>query len=169
MRKEPSYCDHTYIIILVLFPASSAQYSGSVSWWMRTKPKIWSTFDEPYSSPTAKVFKHFTQNDLISNWLFHTAIVTAYFSNVVNECNPVHINVLTTIFVTVSTYHNFITLMYSLSVPQSSIYTSINPQYLSLRQLGSCLSSSSVPRSSRSASKPTLIWGFQSSTTSQLG
>ena len=107
--------------------------------------------------------------NLISNWLFHTAIVTAYFSNVVNECNPLHINVLTTIFVTVSTYHNCITLMYSLSIPQSSIYTSINPQYLSLRQLGSCLSSSSVPRSSRSASKPTLIWGFQSSTTSQLG
>ena len=156
-----------------LFPASSAQYSGSVSWWMRTKPKIWSTFDEPYSSPTAKVLKYFTQNDL---WwtssptdFFMQILLLPIFSNVVNECNPFHINVLTTIFVTVSTYHNCITLMYSLSIPQSSIYTSINPQYLSLRQLGSCLSSSSVPRFSRSASKPTLIWGFQSSTTSQLG
>jgi len=29
-------------------------YSGSVSWWMRVKPRIWSTFDEPYSSSTAK-------------------------------------------------------------------------------------------------------------------
>ena len=29
--------------------------AGSVSSWMRLKPKIWSTFDEPYSSSTAKV------------------------------------------------------------------------------------------------------------------
>ena len=29
--------------------------SGTVSWWMRLKPKIWSIFDEPYSSSTAKV------------------------------------------------------------------------------------------------------------------
>ena len=30
-------------------------YSGTVSWWQRTKPKIWSMFDEPYSSNPAKV------------------------------------------------------------------------------------------------------------------
>jgi len=29
-------------------------YSGSLGWWMRVKPKIWSTFDEPYSSTHAK-------------------------------------------------------------------------------------------------------------------
>jgi len=25
-------------------------YSGDLSWWQKTKPKIWSMFDEPYSS-----------------------------------------------------------------------------------------------------------------------
>ena len=30
-------------------------YSGNISWWQKTKPKIWSTFDEPYSSSLAKV------------------------------------------------------------------------------------------------------------------
>ena len=30
-------------------------YSGSVSWWQRTKPKIWLMFDEPYSSVAAKL------------------------------------------------------------------------------------------------------------------
>lgn len=29
-------------------------YKGSISWWMRLKPKIWTTFDEPYSSSAAK-------------------------------------------------------------------------------------------------------------------
>ena len=29
--------------------------SGTVSWWQRTKPRIWSMFDEPYSSNAAKV------------------------------------------------------------------------------------------------------------------
>ena len=32
-------------------------YSGDLSWWQKTKPKIWSMFDEPYSSSTAKVKK----------------------------------------------------------------------------------------------------------------
>ena len=26
-----------------------------LSWWQKTKPKIWSMFDEPYSSSAAKV------------------------------------------------------------------------------------------------------------------
>ena len=30
-------------------------YSGELSWWQKTKPKIWSIFDEPYSSSAAKV------------------------------------------------------------------------------------------------------------------
>ena len=29
--------------------------SGNVSWWQKMKPKIWSLFDEPYSSTAAKV------------------------------------------------------------------------------------------------------------------
>ncbi len=29
--------------------------SGRLSWWQKTKPKIWSMFDEPYSSSAAKV------------------------------------------------------------------------------------------------------------------
>lgn len=30
-------------------------YAGNLSWWQKTKPKIWSMFDEPYSSSAAKV------------------------------------------------------------------------------------------------------------------
>ena len=30
-------------------------YEGSVTWWQHTKPRIWSAFDEPYSSNFAKV------------------------------------------------------------------------------------------------------------------
>ena len=30
-------------------------YSGDLSWWQKTKPKIWYMFDEPYSSTAAKV------------------------------------------------------------------------------------------------------------------
>lgn len=30
-------------------------YKGTLSWWQMTKPKIWSLFDEPYSSTAAKV------------------------------------------------------------------------------------------------------------------
>ena len=30
-------------------------FSGKVSWWQNTKPRIWSLFDEPYSSNAAKV------------------------------------------------------------------------------------------------------------------
>ena len=29
-------------------------YNGTVSWWQNTKPKLWSLFDEPYSSQAAK-------------------------------------------------------------------------------------------------------------------
>ena len=32
-------------------------YAGNLSWWQKTKPKIWSMFDEPYSSSAAKVRK----------------------------------------------------------------------------------------------------------------
>ena len=30
-------------------------FAGDLSWWQKTKPKIWSMFDEPYSSSAAKV------------------------------------------------------------------------------------------------------------------
>ncbi|XP_042887247.1 potassium voltage-gated channel protein Shaw-like isoform X2 [Penaeus vannamei] len=30
-------------------------FSGNLSWWQNTKPKLWSLFDEPYSSQAAKV------------------------------------------------------------------------------------------------------------------
>ncbi|XP_050300477.1 potassium voltage-gated channel protein Shaw-like [Anthonomus grandis grandis] len=30
-------------------------FKGTLSWWQLTKPKLWSLFDEPYSSTTAKV------------------------------------------------------------------------------------------------------------------
>lgn len=30
-------------------------YKGTVSWWQNMKPQIWSLFDEPYSSNSAKV------------------------------------------------------------------------------------------------------------------
>ena len=35
-------------------------YSGNLSWWQKPKPKIWSMFDEPYSSSAAKVGKVYT-------------------------------------------------------------------------------------------------------------
>lgn len=37
------------------FGYEEAYYSGNLSWWHKTKPKIWSLFDEPYSSNSAKV------------------------------------------------------------------------------------------------------------------
>ena len=30
-------------------------YKGTLSWWQEVKPRIWSLFDEPYSSNAAKV------------------------------------------------------------------------------------------------------------------
>jgi len=30
-------------------------YNGTVSWWQNSKPKLWSLFDEPYSSQAAKI------------------------------------------------------------------------------------------------------------------
>ncbi|XP_059350674.1 potassium voltage-gated channel protein Shaw-like isoform X3 [Daphnia carinata] len=37
------------------FGYEEAYYSGNLSWWHKTKPKIWSLFDEPYSSNSAKI------------------------------------------------------------------------------------------------------------------
>ena len=37
------------------FGFEEAYYNGRLSWWQNTKPKIWSLFDEPYSSNSAKV------------------------------------------------------------------------------------------------------------------
>lgn len=30
-------------------------FKGTLSWWQHLKPKLWSLFDEPYSSTAAKV------------------------------------------------------------------------------------------------------------------
>jgi len=37
------------------FGYEEAYHKGRLNWWQRTKPKIWSLFDEPYSSNSAKV------------------------------------------------------------------------------------------------------------------
>ena len=40
------------------FGYEEAYHSGRLTWWQRTKPAIWSLFDEPYSSVSAKVMYH---------------------------------------------------------------------------------------------------------------
>ena len=42
------------------FGFEEAYISGTLSRWQRLKPKIWSLFDEPYSSGYAKVSSHFS-------------------------------------------------------------------------------------------------------------
>uniref|UniRef100_A0A183BNX3 BTB domain-containing protein n=1 Tax=Globodera pallida TaxID=36090 RepID=A0A183BNX3_GLOPA len=37
------------------FGWEDAFWEGRLNWWMRTKPRIWALFDEPYSSTAAKV------------------------------------------------------------------------------------------------------------------
>jgi potassium voltage-gated channel Shaw-related subfamily C member 1 len=37
------------------FGWEEAYWEGRLNWWMRTKPRIWALFDEPYSSSAAKV------------------------------------------------------------------------------------------------------------------
>jgi hypothetical protein len=58
------YCTvHAYIIAQVKeFCANCQRFGfedeyldGRLTWWQQTKPRIWSMFDEPYSSSTAKV------------------------------------------------------------------------------------------------------------------
>ena len=49
------YEDEEYVLVIILF------LSGTVSWWMKLKPKIWSIFDEPYSSSYAKVRVEFVK------------------------------------------------------------------------------------------------------------
>jgi len=58
------------------FGFEEAYYSGRLSWWQKTKPKIWSLFDEPYSSNSAKVratvinYSLFLFNPFLVNVLF---------------------------------------------------------------------------------------------------
>lgn len=33
-------------------------FSNNLNWWQRTKPKLWSLFDEPFSSTYARVGPH---------------------------------------------------------------------------------------------------------------
>ena len=37
-------------------------FQGNLSWWQKLKPKLWSLFDEPYSSQAAKVGICFSNN-----------------------------------------------------------------------------------------------------------
>jgi potassium voltage-gated channel Shaw-related subfamily C protein len=48
-------------------------FSGTVSWWQHIKPKMWSLFDEPYSSNAAKV-------SLILHWIILTSTLLNYSS-----------------------------------------------------------------------------------------
>ena len=53
-------------------------YSGNLSWWQKTKPKIWSMFDEPYSSSAAKVSPFiYTKNYDFSNAAAHILLLFA--------------------------------------------------------------------------------------------
>ena len=45
-------------------------YSGELSWWQKTKPKIWSIFDEPYSSSAAKVRAFFFFQEIYTHQAF---------------------------------------------------------------------------------------------------
>ncbi|CAB4061562.1 KCNC1 [Lepeophtheirus salmonis] len=69
-------------------------YSGELSWWQRTKPKIWSVFDEPYSSSTAKVI----------------GIISVFFIvvSIVSFCLKTHPNMRVPVIrnITVQTSHN---------------------------------------------------------------
>ena len=56
-------------IPLTRFGFEDEYYDGSVSWWQHTKPRIWSAFDEPYSSNFARV------NQLSDEWYFETNCV----------------------------------------------------------------------------------------------
>ena len=40
------------------FGFEDAYHEGRVSWWQNTKHRVWSIFDEPYSSTPAKVATH---------------------------------------------------------------------------------------------------------------
>ena len=56
------------------FGFEEAYYNGRLSWWQNTKPKIWSLFDEPYSSNSAKVsftLQSSNEQSLLSNLLDH--------------------------------------------------------------------------------------------------
>lgn len=40
------------------FGFEEAYYEGTLTWWQKLKPQMWSLFDEPYSSVAAKVSIH---------------------------------------------------------------------------------------------------------------
>ena len=42
------------------FGYEEAYHKGRLNWWQRLKPKVWSLFDEPYSSNAAKVILYLT-------------------------------------------------------------------------------------------------------------
>ena len=72
-------------IPLTRFGFEDEYYDGSVSWWQHTKPRIWSAFDEPYSSNFAKV------NQLSDEWYFETNCVGGslpFFAFPYTGCRP---------------------------------------------------------------------------------
>ena len=55
-------------------------FNGTVSWWQKTKPRIWSMFDEPYSSLAAKVEIGDVSSSLSSSF-FRLLVLSLYFSS----------------------------------------------------------------------------------------
>ena len=56
-------------MMMVRFGFEDEYYDGSVSWWQHTKPRIWSAFDEPYSSNFAKVIILFNNEYVLKGQL----------------------------------------------------------------------------------------------------
>lgn len=54
-------------------------YKGTVSWWQNMKPQIWSLFDEPYSSNSAKV----------SNCSLNVFLPVVHFKEHFSECRGI--------------------------------------------------------------------------------
>ena len=57
------------MMMMVRFGFEDEYYDGSVSWWQHTKPRIWSAFDEPYSSNFAKVIILFNNEYVLKGQL----------------------------------------------------------------------------------------------------
>ena len=57
------------MMMIIRFGFEDEYYDGSVSWWQHTKPRIWSAFDEPYSSNFAKVIILFNNEYVLKGQL----------------------------------------------------------------------------------------------------
>lgn len=56
------------------FGFEEAYYEGTLTWWQKLKPKMWSLFDEPYSSNAAKV----SDDEKANTVDFNLSIVSFY-------------------------------------------------------------------------------------------